>query len=58
MNPGAITGELWHAIQCFVEPHGMIVVRDFLGHGLGRMFHDEHIIILIVRHGEGVALKT
>ena len=39
------------------QPQGMSVVRDFCGHGLGRMFHDEPNIIHIGRPGEGVALK-
>jgi methionyl aminopeptidase len=57
VKPGATTGDSGHAIQSFVEPQGMSVVRDFCGHGLGRMFHDEPNIIHIGRPGEGVALK-
>ena len=57
IKPGATTGDIGHAIQSFVEPQGMSVVRDFCGHGLGRMFHDEPNIIHIGRPGEGVALK-
>jgi methionyl aminopeptidase len=36
VKPGATTGDIGHAIQSFVEPQGMSVVRDFCGHGLGR----------------------
>ena len=57
VKPGATTGDIGHAIQSFVEPQGMSVVRDFCGHGLGRMFHDEPNIIHVGRPGEGVALK-
>ena len=57
VKPGATTGDIGHAIQSFVEPQGMSVVRDFCGHGLGRMFHDEPNIIHIGRPGEGVVLK-
>ena len=57
VKPGATTGDIGHAIQIFVEPQGMSVVRDFCGHGLGRMFHDEPNIIHIGRPGEGVVLK-
>ena len=57
VKPGATTGDIGHAIQNFVEPQGMSVVRDFCGHGLGRMFHDEPNIIHIGRPGEGVQLK-
>ena len=57
IKPGATTGDIGHAIQSFVEPQGMSVVRDFCGHGLGRLFHDEPNIIHIGRPGEGVPLK-
>ena len=57
VKPGATTGDIGHAIQSFVEPQGMSVVRDFCGHGLGRMFHDEPNIIHVGRPGEGVMLK-
>src|SRR5260370_24557903 len=56
-KPGAPPGDTGHAIQSLVEPQGMSVVRDFCGHGLGRMFHDEPNIIHIGRPGEGVTLK-
>jgi len=57
VKPGATTGDIGHAIQSFVEPQHMSVVRDFCGHGLGRMFHDEPNIIHAGRPGEGVVLK-
>jgi methionyl aminopeptidase len=57
VKPGATTGDIGHAIQSFVEPQAMSVVRDFCGHGLGRMFHDEPNIIHVGRPGEGVVLK-
>jgi methionyl aminopeptidase len=57
VKPGATTGDIGYAIQGFVEPQGMSVVRDFCGHGLGRMFHDEPNIIHVGRPGEGVLLK-
>jgi methionyl aminopeptidase len=57
VKPGATTGDIGHAIQSFVEPQQMSVVRDFCGHGLGRMFHDEPNIIHVGRPGEGVVLK-
>ena len=57
VKPGATTGDIGHAIQSFVEPQGMSVVRDFCGHGLGRMFHDEPNIIHVGRPGEGIVLR-
>jgi methionyl aminopeptidase len=40
VRPGATVGDIGHAIQSFVEPRRFSVVRDFCGHGLGRIFHD------------------
>jgi methionyl aminopeptidase len=57
VKPGATTGDVGHAIQSFVEPQQMSVVRDFCGHGLGRMFHDEPNIIHVGRPGEGIVLR-
>ena len=57
VKPGATTGDIGYAIQSYVEPQGMSVVRDFCGHGLGRLFHDEPNIIHVGRPGEGVPLK-
>ncbi|HWW47222.1 MAG TPA: type I methionyl aminopeptidase [Xanthobacteraceae bacterium] len=57
VKPGNTTGDIGHAIQSFVEPHGMSVVRDFCGHGLGQLFHDEPNIIHAGRPGEGVELR-
>jgi methionyl aminopeptidase len=57
VKSGRTTGDIGHAIQSFVEPQHMSVVRDFCGHGLGRLFHDEPNIVHIGRPGEGVLLK-
>ena len=57
IRPGATTGDIGAAIQTFVEGQHMSVVRDFCGHGLGRLFHDEPNIVHVGRPGEGVVLK-
>ena len=57
IKPGASTGDIGHAIQTFVEAQHMSVVRDFCGHGLGRLFHDEPNIVHVGRAGEGAVLK-
>jgi methionyl aminopeptidase len=57
IKPGATTGDIGAAIQTYVEAQHMSVVRDFCGHGLGRLFHDEPNIVHIGRPGEGVVLK-
>jgi methionyl aminopeptidase len=57
VKPGNTTGDIGAAIQSFVEPQHMSVVRDFCGHGLGRLFHDEPNIVHVGRSGDGVVLK-
>jgi methionyl aminopeptidase len=57
IRPGATTGDIGHAIQTFVEGQHMSVVRDFCGHGLGRLFHDEPNIVHVGRPGEGIVLR-
>jgi methionyl aminopeptidase len=57
IRPGATTGDIGHAIQTFVEAQHMSVVRDFCGHGLGRLFHDEPNIVHVGRPGEGIVLR-
>jgi methionyl aminopeptidase len=57
VRPGATTGDIGAAIQTFAEGERCSVVRDFCGHGLGRLFHDEPNILHYGRRGEGVPLK-
>jgi len=45
------------AIQSYVEAQHMSVVRDFCGHGVGRLFHDEPNIVHVGRPGEGIVLR-
>ncbi len=58
IRPGATTGDIGHAIQTYAEGERCSVVRDFCGHGLGRLFHDEPNILHVGRKGEGVPLKA
>jgi methionyl aminopeptidase len=57
VRPGATTGDIGHAIQEFAERERCSVVRDFCGHGVGRLFHDVPNILHYGSPGEGVALK-
>jgi methionyl aminopeptidase len=57
VRPGATTGDIGHAIQEFAEGERCSVVRDFCGHGLGRLFHDEPNILHYGTPGSGVLLK-
>jgi methionyl aminopeptidase len=41
VKPGAYLGDIGHAIQQHAEKNGYSVVREFCGHGIGRVFHEE-----------------
>lgn len=57
VRPGAYLGDIGHAIQSFVEPKGYSVVRDFCGHGLGRIFHTSPEVLHYGKPHTGVELK-
>src|SRR5919204_84604 len=57
VKPGVTTGDIGARIQSYVGPQHMSVVRDFCGHGLGRLFHDEPNIVHVGRPGDGIVLK-
>ncbi len=57
VKPGARTGDIGHAIQTYVESMRCSVVRDFCGHGLGKVFHDAPNILHFGHRGEGDLLK-
>src|SRR4029077_13409384 len=57
IRPGATSGDIGFAIQSFVEAQHMSVVRDFCGHGLGRVYQDEPNLLHVGRSGEGIVLK-
>jgi methionyl aminopeptidase len=57
VRPGATLGDIGHAIQSYAESHRFGVVRDFCGHGLGRIFHDAPSILHYGRAGSGMVLR-
>jgi methionyl aminopeptidase len=57
VRPGATTGDIGAAIQDYAETERCSVVRDFCGHGLGRVFHDRPNILHYGEPGEGLQLK-
>ena len=57
VKPGATTGDIGYAIQHYVEAQRCSVVRDFCGHGLGRIFHDAPNILHFGQRGTGEVLK-
>ncbi len=41
VRPGAHLGDIGYAIQSHAEDNNLSVVREFCGHGIGEIFHDE-----------------
>jgi methionyl aminopeptidase len=58
VRPGAHLGDIGHAIQSYVEAQRFSVVRDFCGHGVGRIFHDAPSVLHYGNRGEGIALQA
>ncbi len=56
-KPGNHLGDIGHAIQQHAEAHRYGVVRDFCGHGVGRLFHDAPEVVHAGRPGTGPELK-
>ena len=54
---GRRVGDISYAIQRFVEAHGFSVVREFVGHGVGRSMHEEPQIPNFGRRGTGARLR-
>ncbi len=57
VRPGAHLGDIGHAIQSYVEAQRFSVVRDFCGHGVGRIFHDAPSVLHFGTAGEGPSLR-
>lgn len=56
-KPGATLGDIGHVIQTFAESRGFSVVRDFCGHGIGRVFHGAPNVLHYGKPGTGLVLK-
>jgi methionyl aminopeptidase len=56
-RPGNRVGDIGAAIQAHAEAHRYGVVREFCGHGLGRLFHDAPEVVHAARPGTGPMLK-
>jgi len=56
--PGNRLFDISHAIQQFVEQRGFSVVRDFVGHGIGRNLHEDPQVPNFGNPGQGVKLKA
>ncbi len=57
VRPGAHFGDIGHAIQTYAESKGFSVVRDFCGHGVGRVFHAPPEVLHYGKPHTGIELK-
>lgn len=57
VKPGATVGDIGHAIQTYVEEHNYSVVRDYCGHGIGKIFHTVPNILHYGKPNSGTVLE-
>ncbi len=57
VKPGAQLGDIGHTIQVHAEKNRFSVVREYCGHGIGTIFHDEPQVLHYGQPGTGVELK-
>jgi methionyl aminopeptidase len=58
VKPGARLGDIGHAIQEFVEAQDYSVVREYCGHGIGRIYHEDPQVLHYGQAGTGLELQT
>ncbi|HBK17635.1 MAG TPA: type I methionyl aminopeptidase, partial [Gammaproteobacteria bacterium] len=57
VRPGNCLGDIGHAIQQHAEKNRFSVVREFCGHGIGKVFHDDPQVLHYGRPGAGMTLE-
>ena len=57
VRPGATLGDVGHAIQKYAEAERFSVVREYCGHGIGQIYHEDPQVLHYGRAGEGLVLK-
>jgi methionyl aminopeptidase len=58
VKPGARLGDIGHAIQTYAEENGFSVVREYCGHGIGRVYHEDPQVLHYGKQGTGMELST
>lgn len=56
IRPGARLGDIGHAIQSLVESQRFSIVREYCGHGIGRVFHEDPQVLHYGKPGTGIEL--
>ena len=57
VRPGARLGDIGHAIQTYVEAQNFSVVREYCGHGIGRVYHEDPQVLHYGEPDTGIELK-
>lgn len=57
VRPGNHIGDIGHAIQSYIAPRGYSIVRQFSGHGIGRIFHTAPAVMHAAAAGSGEAME-
>ncbi len=57
VRPGTTLGDIGHAIQCYVEAERFSVVREYCGHGIGRIYHEDPQVLHYGTPGTGLRLE-
>jgi len=57
VKPGATLGDIGHVIETFAHKHQLSVVREYCGHGIGKIFHEDPQVLHYGRPGTGLTLK-
>ena len=57
VRPGARLGDIGHAVQSYVEAQGYSIVREYCGHGIGRVFHEDPQVLHYGEPGTGLVLE-
>lgn len=58
VKPGVTLGDIGHIIQSYAEENKFSVVRDYCGHGIGRVFHDEPMVLHYGKQNTGMKLEV
>ncbi len=57
VRPGSQLGDIGHAVQTCAEEDGCSIVREYCGHGIGRVFHEDPQVLHYGRPGTGLELR-
>jgi len=58
VKPGAKLGDIGHKIQSFAEKNRCTIVREYCGHGIGRMFHEDPQVLHYGKPNTGIELEA